>query len=145
MDAGTLYKAIAEVCPVVSTKCEIANDRGSWSYVAGEGATTAEIAAADNVIVTIPMEPLPPLQPADFINRFTDAEYLALKQKHQADLAANDASSIRIWDIVIGKSILDMNSSDAKALKAGLIAGGILTQARADEIFGAPPSTKRRF
>lgn len=145
MDAGTLYKAIAEVCPVLNAKCEHANDRGTWSYVAREGATPTEIAAADNVIVTIPMDPLPPSEPSDFINRFTDAEYLALEVKKAADIKVNNASLTRTWDIVIGKNTLDMNSADAKTLKATLVSSNILTQARADEIFGAAPSTSRRF
>jgi hypothetical protein len=37
--------------------------------------------------------------------------------------------------MVIGASQLNMNSDGAKTLKADLVSDGILTQARADEIF----------
>lgn len=145
MDSGTLYTEIAKVCPVVSTTVGKADDRSTWTFVAEAAATQPEKDAADNVIQTIPIEGLPKLQPADFIARFTDAEYLLLKQKQQADLTASDASSTRIWDIVIGKPTLNMNTSDAQTLKAQLVTDGILTQARADQIFSEAPAKSTKF
>ena len=58
MDAGTLHEAIAEVCPVDSVTVGEPDDRSTWSYVPTAEATPAQIAAADNVIATIPVETL---------------------------------------------------------------------------------------
>lgn len=135
MDAGTLYNAISEVCPILSTKVESPTDRASWSYDPDPAATQPQKDAADNVIQTIPVEPLTLLEPGEFVTRFTDAEYLLLEQKKQTDIAASDASLSRIWDIVIGSNNLDLNSGNAQTLKAELVTDGILTQARADTIF----------
>ena len=145
MDAGTLFRAISEVCPALSAKVEDGASRATWSFEADPSATQPQKDAANNVIQTIPMEPLPPQSPSQFISSFTDAEYLLLKQKHQTDLTANDASRIKVWDIVIGNNVLDMNSADAKTLKGQLVADGILSQARADELFSAPVAGKKRF
>jgi hypothetical protein len=111
--------------------------------VADGAATAPEIAAADNVVATIPANTLPPLESADFINRFADAEYLLLKQKQQTDITGGNAGSTRLWDIVIGKNSLDMNSADAQTLKAQLVTDGILTQARADEIFNSTVASRK--
>ena len=53
MDAGTLYDAIAEICPVISTTVGKADDRSTWSFVPGENATQAQIDAGNNVIATL--------------------------------------------------------------------------------------------
>lgn len=142
MDAGTLHARISEVCPVVATRVGVADNRATWSYEAKPEATQPQKDAADNVIQTIPIETVPPAQPAEFIRRFTTAEYLLLKQKHEADLAANDATNIQIWDVVIGANNLNLNSTDAATLKAELVTDGILTQVRADEVFGSTPGTQ---
>jgi hypothetical protein len=138
MDAGTLNLAISDVCPVLTVTVVDPENRGTWSYEPAPEATAPEKAAADNVIATIPIDPLPALGPSEFIYRFTTAEYLLLKQKHTTDLEASDASSVRIWDIVIGSNVMDMNSENATLLKSELVTDGILTQQRADEIFGTP-------
>lgn len=143
MDAHTLHMAISEVCPVVSTSVGHPTDRQTWSFVPGEGATQPQIDAGNNVIATIPAEALPLLEPSMFIARFTDPEYLALKQKYDTDLAANDVHGLKVWDMVIGSNSLNMNSSDAQELKADLVADGILTQARADEIFTSSSVTRK--
>lgn len=144
MDAGTLHNAIAEVCPVVSTSVGDPHGRSTWSFEPGEGATQSEIDAGNNVIATIPMDVVPPIEPSEFIRRFTDPEYLALKKRYDADLAADDVTGIKAWDLVIASSALDLNGADAQALKADLVADSILTQARADEIFGAGPTPVSR-
>ena len=56
MDAAALYDAISPVCPIISTSVGDPNDRETWSYVPMPEATTEEIAAADNVIATIPAQ-----------------------------------------------------------------------------------------
>jgi hypothetical protein len=60
MDSGTLYNAIAEVCPVLSAKCISQTDRSTWSYQADPSATQPQKDAADNVIATIPVDQAPP-------------------------------------------------------------------------------------
>lgn len=144
MDAGTLYNAIAEVCPVASTSVGKPDDRTTWSFDPAEGATQPEIDAGNNVIATITTEVVPSIEPSEFVRRFTDPEYLALKQRYDADLTANDVTGIKAWDLVIASSALDLNGADAQALKSDLVADGILTQARADEIFGAGPTPVSR-
>lgn len=135
MDAGTLHKAISEVCPVVSTRVGDENDRTTWSFDSDGSATQAQIDAGNNVIQTIAMDPIPAVSSAEFIRRFTDAEYLALKQKYDGEMTAGDASSIKKWDVVIATPQLDLNGADAQTLKADMVSDQILTQARADEVF----------
>lgn len=60
MDAATLNNAIAEVCPVVSTSVGKADDRATWTFEPGEGATQEQIDAGNNIIATIPVEVPPP-------------------------------------------------------------------------------------
>ena len=145
MDAGTLCGAIAEVCPVVSAIVGDPDERNTWSFVPDPSATQPQIDAGNNVIATIPVETFPPQTSAEFIMRFTDAEYLLLEQKKQADLAASDVSLIKVWDAVIGSASLDMNTSNAQTLKSTLVTDGILTQARADEIFSGGAGGLRKW
>jgi hypothetical protein len=135
VDSITLYRAIAPVCPIVDTSVGEPEVRSTWAFTPTPAATQPQKDAAQNVIDTIDTTVLPTIKPADFIRRFTDAEYLALKQKHDADLAANDVTGIKVWDMVIGSVTLNPNSADAQTLKADMVTDGILTQARADEIF----------
>lgn len=136
MDAGTLHEAIADVCPVISTSVPDPDNRNTWSFIPGQGATQPEIDAGNNVVATIPMDPIPPVTSADFIKRFTDAEYLKLQQEIDATKQQADITLMRAWDILIALPILNPNGPEAQSLKSVLIGHGILTQARADEIFG---------
>ena len=78
MDAGTLYDAIAEVSPVVSTTIGKPDDRATWKWEPGTNATQAQIDAGNNVVATIPVEIKNTTLPAsEFIGRFTNAEYRA--------------------------------------------------------------------
>lgn len=135
MDAGTLHKAIAEVCPVVSTSVADPNDRQTWTFIPDGSAGQPEIDAGNNVIQTISINAIPLVSSSEFIRRFTDAEYLALKQKYDAEVTAGDATSTKKWDIVIAAQQLDLNGTDAQVLKSDMVSDGILTQARADQIF----------
>ncbi len=56
MDAGTLHAEIAKVCPVTSTKVGVADDRATWSFEPGDGATEEYVAAGQNVIDTIDVD-----------------------------------------------------------------------------------------
>jgi hypothetical protein len=140
MDATTLHNAIAEVCPITGVTLGDPIERNTWAFEATPEADQAQKDAGQNVIDTIPLETVPPVMSRNFIERFTDPEYLALKKLHETELAANDVSSIKVWDVVISAGTLDLNTTAAQALKADLVSDGVLTQARADEIFGAGAS-----
>jgi hypothetical protein len=77
---------------------------------------------------------------SDFIARWTNQEYLALEKKRAADIAANKVGNAKNWDVVVAEDNIDMNKQKFQNLKADIVADGILTQARADEIFDTPPS-----
>jgi hypothetical protein len=71
-----------------------------------------------------------------FLRRWTNAEYLALEKQRALDIAADKIGNAKNWDIVTGSDVLHLESQKVTTLKADLVADGILTQARADEIFG---------
>src|SRR5262249_31901846 len=73
---------------------------------------------------------------SDFIAKWTNAEYLALEKKRRDDVAANKVGNAKNWDIVVSDDMIDMNKQKVQSLKADLVTDGVLTQARADEIFG---------
>lgn len=131
MDAGTLNDAIAEVCPVVSTSVGKADDRSTWSFEPGAGATQPQIDAGNNVIATIPIDPLGAPATGDFIARWTNAEYKALQLRRTSD----NGKMAKDWDNVTSDPQINMNKKKTQTLKSSLVADGILTQARADEIF----------
>lgn len=80
-------------------------------------------------------DPLEMLTTEEFIKRWTNAEYLALEKKRAADIAANKVGNAKNFDVVMAADVLRLNSQKVTTLKADLVADGILTQARADEIF----------
>jgi hypothetical protein len=131
MDAGTLYDAIAEVSPVISTSVGKEDDRSTWTWIPGTNATQPQIDAGNNVIATIPIEILSVVSASEFVGRFTNAEWRAV------DAAAwrQTAGHAKNLDTVLFSGTIDMNLKRTKTLKDELVAGGILTAARADEIF----------
>jgi hypothetical protein len=78
-------------------------------------------------------EPL--LSTEEFISRWTNQEYLALEKRRAEDIAASKIGNAKNFDIVMAADMLRLNSQKVTSLKADLVADGILTQARADEIF----------
>lgn len=131
MDAGTLHDAIAEVCPVESVTVGNPEDRTTWSFVPAEGATQAQIDAGNNVIATIPIDPLGTLATSEFISRWTNAEYRALQDHRMSD----NGKLGKDFDVITGDGNIPLDKKRTKSLAADLVAVGILTQARADEIF----------
>jgi predicted extracellular nuclease len=131
MDAGTLYDAIAEVSPVISTSVGNADDRTTWTWVPGTNATQPQIDAGNNVVATIPATTKGTLSTADWIGRFTNAEYRAATATTWRQTAGNAKN----WDVVAFDTIVNMNKKKVTTLKDSLVTDGILTQARADEIF----------
>jgi hypothetical protein len=131
MDASTLHEAIAEVCPVVSVSVGKADDRSTWTWEPGAGATQTQIDAGNNVVATIPIETKAVLVTPDFIGRFTNAEYRAATTTTWRQTAGNAKN----WDVVVFEPVVDLNKKKVTTLKDSLVTDGILTQARADEIF----------
>ena len=103
-----------------------------------ENLTTEQNTTLDGVVAAHnPDKKLPSkVNTSDFIARWTNAEYLALEKKRAADITANKVGNAKNWDIVVADDVIDMNRQKVQTLKADLVADGILTQARADVIFG---------
>lgn len=133
MDAGTLFDAIiAAGCPIVSTTIGVPNDRATWSFIPGTDASQTQVNAGNNVIATIPVDTKNTgLLVADFIGRFTNAEYRAAI----ATTWRSTAGNAKNWDVVVFDSVINFNKKKVDTLKTSLVTDSILTQARADEIF----------
>jgi hypothetical protein len=132
MDAGTLQDAINDAgCPTISVSVGDPNARATWSFEPAANATQPQIDAGNNVIATIPINPKSKLTAADFIGRFTNAEYRAATAAAWRGTAGNAKN----WDVVVFQSTVNMNKKATNTLKTSLVTDGILTQARADEIF----------
>ena len=67
----------------------------------------------------------------EFIGRFTNAEYRAATAATWRETAGNAKN----WDSVVFEPAINFNKQKVMTLKTSLVADGILTQARADEIF----------
>jgi hypothetical protein len=131
MDANTLHDAIAEVSPVASVSIGKADDRDTWAWQPGAGATQEQIDAGNNVVDTIPIDAAPTLTTVDIISRFTNAEYRAAT----AATWRQNAGNAKNWDVVFFEPSINLNKKKVATLKTSLVTDGILTQARADEIF----------
>jgi hypothetical protein len=101
-----------------------------------ESLTTEQNGTLDGVVAAHNPNKPPPVATTDFIARWTNAEYLALEKKRRDDIAANKIGNAKNWDIVIADPDINMFKQKVQSLKADLVADGILTQARADQIFG---------
>lgn len=71
----------------------------------------------------------------DFIAKFTNAEYLAVGRQRAADLSNSKVGYSKNWDIVVFDDTINLSNQKTQTLKADLVRAGVLTQARADEIF----------
>lgn len=137
MNAGTLEQEINEAgCPTETVTVIDGNDRSTWSFTVPAGTPQDAIDRGNNVIATIPIDPLnTTCATEEFIARWTNQEYLKLEAKRASDIAANKIGLAKDWDVVIAAPSIDFNRKKVESLKADLVANGILTQARADEIF----------
>jgi hypothetical protein len=131
MNAATLHDAISEVSPVISTSVGKSDDRSTWTWEPGANATQSQIDAGNNVVATIPVAIKATLLPVDFVARFTNAEYRAVTAAAWRGTAGNAKN----WDVVVFDTAINMNKKKVTTLKNSLVTDGILTQARADEIF----------
>jgi hypothetical protein len=83
------------------------------------------------VVATLPVTVASRVQVEEFITRWTNAEYKALQLKRTSD----NGHTAKVWDSVCSSGYIDMNRNKVKNLKSDLVTDGVLTQARADEIF----------
>jgi hypothetical protein len=74
---------------------------------------------------------------SDFVARFTNQEYLKLLQNRATDTTQAKIGNSRNWDIVVAADTVNVANQKSTTLKDGLVAAGVVTQARADEIFTA--------
>jgi hypothetical protein len=72
---------------------------------------------------------------SDFIARFTNQEYAKLGNVLVTDAQATKVGLSKNWDIVVLADTIQLSNQKAQTLKADLVSRGVLTQARADEIF----------
>lgn len=75
------------------------------------------------------------IQTTDFVARFTNAEWLALEKQKATDIAANKVGYSKNLAITMSEDTVDLNKQKSQKIKEDLVAAGVLTQARADEIF----------
>jgi hypothetical protein len=102
-----------------------------------ENLTTTQDSALQGVIdAHDPTKHLKNIIPtSDFIARFTNQEYAKLGNVRVTDAQATKVGVSKNWDVVITSDSVDLNKQKSQTIKADLVAAGILTQARADEIF----------
>jgi len=132
MDAGTLNDAIIDAgCPTQGATVGVADDRNTWSFIPGANNTQQQNDIGNNVIATIPINQMGSPTTGEFISRFTNAEYLALQKRRTTD----NGKMAKDWDNVTSDTQINMNKKKTQTLKSSLVTDGILTQARADEIF----------
>lgn len=135
MDAQNLDAAIKAVCPIIGVRVGKELDRATWSFVAAPEATAPQIAAANNVLATIPTVLLNIVPVSDFIQRWLPAEYLALMRGRATAITNGNIALVQLWDVAMALDAVDLNTPKAQQFKSAIVAAGILTQARADEIF----------
>jgi hypothetical protein len=131
VDATTLHEAIAEVSPITSCSVGKADDRSTWTWVPGPGATQPQIDAGNNVVATIPMGTPTILSVAEWIGRFTNAEYRAAT----AETWRQTAGNAKNFDVVAFAGSIKMSKKSVTTLRDSLVADGIITAQRASEIF----------
>jgi hypothetical protein len=131
MNEVLLYDAISDVCPIYSVTVGDGTDRSTWTYDPKPEATAQQKADADNVIATIPIAPPETIKVVDFIGRFTNAEYRAFTAAAWRQSAGNAKNA----DVVLFDDPIKLEKKKVATLKTSLVTDGILTQARADEIF----------
>jgi len=131
MDAGTLYEALAEVSPITSCTVGKEDDRSTWTWVSGPGATQPQIDAGNNVIATIPINPKSGVASSEFIGRFTNAEYRAI----HAEVYRQTGGNAKNWDVVVSDPVINLNKKKVTTLRTSLVADGLISETRATEIF----------
>jgi len=135
MDAGTLFEAISKVCPVLKVVVNVPDERDTWSFIPHPDATPDQKAAAEYILATRPVLVPGKASRVEFLARWRDDEYVKMERTRGIDIIAGNIGFAKLWDIVLSDAMLFMDKVRIKALKAALVKAGVLTQARADEIF----------
>ena len=73
---------------------------------------------------------------AQFIGRWSDAEYTLLLQRRATAITNGNITLVRQWDQAMANGVVDLNTAAAQNFKAAIVSANILTQQRADVIFG---------
>jgi hypothetical protein len=107
------------------------------SITGRENLTTEQNTTLDGVVAAHdPTKKLKNIIPTtDWVARFTNQEWLALEKQKTADIAANKVGYSKNLAITMTEDHVDLNRQKSQKIKDDLVAAGVLTQARADEIF----------
>lgn len=102
-----------------------------------ENLTTAQNATLDGVVAAHdPTKRHKNIIPtSDWVARFTNQEWLAVEKQKAADIAANKVGYSKNLAITMTEDNVDLNKQKSQRIKDDLVVAGVLTQARADEIF----------
>jgi hypothetical protein len=131
MHARVLHEELMKVCPIAMVVVKVPDERDTWSFQPAPNATQAQIAAANNIMATIPAESIGEVPKEEWLSRWTNAEYLAIEKRRSSD----NGRTAKTWDIVTASNVIDMSKRKVIALRDDLIAAGIISAARAAEIF----------
>lgn len=71
----------------------------------------------------------------EFVARFTNQEWLALEKQKATDIAANKVGYSKNLAITMSEDNVDLAKQKSQKIKDDLVVAGVLTPARADEIF----------
>jgi hypothetical protein len=123
LDILAYHDAIAAVCPIDGV-----DSTGDIHFAASatdqqKQAASAAAAAYEN----LPIKKV--IVFAEFIGRWSDAEYTLLMQRRATAISDGNIGFVKQWDRALAAGRVDLN------LKTTVVTAGILTQARADEIF----------
>jgi hypothetical protein len=107
-----------------------------------ESLTTEQNATLDGVVAAHdPTDKRPNVIPTtEFVSRFTNQEWLALEKQKAADITANKVGYSKNLAVTMSEDMVDLSKQKSTRIKSDLVAAGVLTQARADEIFDTPPT-----
>jgi hypothetical protein len=72
---------------------------------------------------------------SEWVSRFTNQEWLAVEKQKAADIAASKVGYSKNLAITMSEDNVDLNKQKSQKIKDDLVAAGVLTQTRADEIF----------
>ena len=107
------------------------------SITGRENLTAAQNTTLDGVVAAHdPTKKLKNIIPTtDWVARCTNQEYLAVCKQRAADIAASKVGYSKNWDIVATSDSVNLNQQKVQRIRDDLVAAGVITAARADEIF----------
>lgn len=139
MEAGVLRNAIVDAgCPVLEARVVDPNNRATWSFMAPPGTPQTQVDIGNNIINTISTVVLNVIRFSDFVQRWTTTELSNLYKGRATAITNNGAGMtlVKQWDVAQAQGYVDLNTAAAQNFKAAIVTAGILTQQRADVVFG---------